>query len=391
MSSAETTEPAPLHVLQIVGNGIVGGVERHVQTLVRGLQRHGVRATILSPFEGSLSSALRAAGCSVHIATLEDAMEWRALLTATDIIRRQQVDVVHTHMFNAAFLGSVAGSLTGVPVVITEHGMQVTAEEVALVRLTGSHLVTVCTAAYRMGLSLGLPEDQISLIPNGVDTQAFHPRANGQAFREQIGIPAGVPLVGMVARLSREKGPDLFVQAAMLVAASCPEAHFVLAGDGPMRDGLARQIESLGLAGRFHLPGLIADTSAVYSALDVVCLPSRMEGQPLCLLEAMAAARPVVATNVGGIAEIVELGETGWLVAAGDVSALSERILWLLADPERAREMGQAGRQRVLDAFDIRKQAATVAALFRQLVESRRRQMRTTLQLGRVYGQARVS
>jgi glycosyltransferase involved in cell wall biosynthesis len=318
-------------------------------------------------------------------------MEWRALLTATDIIRRQQVDAVHTHMFNAAFLGSVAGSLTGVPVVITEHGMQVTAEEVALVRLTGSHLVTVCTAAYRMGLSLGLPEDQISLIPNGVDTQAFHPRASGQAFREQIGVPAGVPLVGMVARLSREKGPDLFVQAAMLVAASCREAHFVLAGDGPMRDGLARQIEALGLAGRFHLPGLIADTSAVYSALDVVCLPSRMEGQPLCLLEAMAAARPVVATNVGGIAEIVELGETGWLVAAGDVSALSERILWLLADPERAREMGQAGRQRVLDAFDIRKQAATVAALFRQLVDSRRRQMRTTLQLGRVYGQARVS
>jgi len=385
------TEPASLRVLEVVGNAIVGGVERHVQLLVEGLTAQGFGIRALCPFESPFTNALRASGCPVQIAMIEQSLEWRSLLTAAEIIRRQQIDLVHTHLFNATLLGSVAGALAGVPVVATIHGNTLLAEEVAVARLTGAHLVTVCTAAYGMVLSLGMPEDQVSLIPNAVDSRRFRPERDGRPFRQRIGVPEGAPLVGMVARLSREKGPDLFVQAASAVAAARPDVHLVLVGDGPMRAELERQIEGLNLAERFHLAGTAADTSEVYPALDVVCLSSRMEGIPLTLLEAMASGRPVVATNVGGIPELVEMGETGWLVAQGDMRALSEKIVWLLDNPERAVAMGRAGRRRVEESFDIRVQTGRVAALFRRVVESRRPQALTTLRLDQVYGHARVS
>src|SRR5690606_16207012 len=136
-----------------------------VQMLIEGLLEQGLKVDALCPFESSFTSALRAKGCQVHIAMLEEAMEWRALLTATEVIRRQQVDIVHAHLFNATYLGSLAGVLTGVPVVITVHGMSISPEEMALARLTGGHLIVVCSMAYTMALSLGMPEDQISLIP----------------------------------------------------------------------------------------------------------------------------------------------------------------------------------------------------------------------------------
>jgi len=366
-------------------------MERYVQMLVEGLIAQGFTVSALCPFESRFTLGLRALGCPVSIAMVEEALEWRSLLTATELIRRQQIDVVHTHLFNATLLGSLAGNLSAVPVVVTVHGMTLNPEDVALARLVGSHLITVCSAAYNMGLALGLPEEQISLVPNGVDTQRFRPDVSSAAFRQRLQIPEDAPLVGMVARLAREKGPDQFVRAATLVAGMRPDAHFCLVGEGPLHNDLVREIQAAHLQGRFHLVGMAADTTIVYPALDVVCLPSRIEGQPLTLLEAMAAGRPVVATNVGGIPELVEMGETGWLVAQGDMKSMSERIVELLENPDRAREMGRAGRQRVSEHFDIRTQTARVAAIFRQLTEGRRPQSLTTLRLGRVYNHVRVS
>jgi len=385
------TEPASLRILEVVGNAIVGGVERHVQSLAEELTSQGFSMRALCPFESPFTAALRASGCPVQIAMIEQALEWRSLLAATETIRRQQVDVVHTHLFNATLLGGVAAALAGVPAVATIHGNTLLAEEAAVARLTGAHLITVCSAAYGMALALGLTEDQVSLIPNAVDSRRYSPERDGHAFRQRLGVPDGAPLVGMVARLSPEKGPDLFVQAASTVAAARPEVHLVLVGDGPMRAELERQIASLNLGGRLHLAGTAPDTSEVYPALDVACLTSRMEGIPLTLLEAMASGRPVVATNVGGIPELVEMGETGWLVAQGDMRALSERILWLLDHPEEAVAMGRAGRRRVEESFDTRTQVSRVAALFRRLVETRRPQALSTLRLDKIYGHARVS
>ncbi len=390
MSSLES-DPAPLHVLEVVGNAIVGGMERHVQMLIEGLLLQQFRVSALCPFESRFTTALRAAGCPVHIATLEESLDWRSLLTATELIRRQQVDLVHSHLFNATFLASLSSSLMGVPAAITVHGMAISPEEVALARLTGAHLITVCNAAYSVGLSLGLPDEQISLIPNGVDTRFFRPDIDAAPFRRRLQLPEGAPVVGMVARLAREKGPDQFIRAASLVAACRQDVHFVLVGEGPLRRDLAREVEALGLGQRFHLVGLAQDTRGIYPALDVVCLPSRMEGQPLTLLEAMAAARPVVATSVGGIPELVQMGETGWLVAQGDMRTMADQVLWLLENPERAREMGLAGRQRVTEAFEIRAQTALAGRLFRRLAEGRRPQALPTLRLGKVLNQARVS
>lgn len=391
MASAESTEPHSLHVLEIAGNAIVGGMERHVQMVAEGLREQGAKVSVVCPYESIFTAALRSLGCQVHIAMLGDALQWRSLFTVAEIIRRQQVDIVHTHLFNATFLGGVAAGLCGVPVATTVHGMYVSSEEMGVARLTGSHLITVCTAAYTMGLALGLAEEQISLIPNSVDTRRFRPDVDAAAFRASIGVPAEAPLVGMIARLSREKGPDLFLQVASLLAATRPDVHFALVGEGPMSQELKRQVEALELGEHVHLTGLVTDTSTVFPALDVVCQPSRLEGQPLSLLEAMAAGRPVVASSVGGIPEAVEVGLTGWLVAPGDVNALAERVLWLLDNPEQAREMGREGRRRAIELFDMRRQMVEITRLFRRLIDGRRLQPPAALRLRGMYGHARVS
>ncbi|MGQ9682224.1 MAG: glycosyltransferase [Anaerolineae bacterium] len=391
MSATSSEDSSPCHVLEVVGNAVVGGMERHVQLLTQRLVQLGFRITAICPFESGFTQALRSNDCRVHITMLEEALEWRSLLMAAECIRRQQVQLVHCHLFNATLLGSLAGALAGVPVVVTEHGMNLSPELVALLRLTGGHLITVCTAAQVLGLALGLSEEQMSLIPNGVDTEHFRPDTHGGAFRARLQVPPDVPLVGMVARLSREKGPDLFVHAASMVAAVRPDAHFCLVGEGPLRAELLHTIRGLGLERRIHLVGLMADTRPVYPALDVVCLASRQEGQPLTLLEAMACGRPVAATSVGGTPELVQMGETGWLVAQGDMRGMAERILWLLDNPARAIEMGRAGRQRVVEHFDVRTQASAVGRLFRRLVESRRPQAVTTLRLEKTVSPSRVS
>ena len=181
----------------------------------------------------------------------------------------------------------------------------------------------------------------------GADLQVRPP------FRDELGVPADAPLVGMIAPFKPQKDPCGFIEVAARVAAIMPDARFVLVGDGALRPAVEAAVRRLGLENRVSLPGWRRDIPEVLQALDILVMTSLWEGLPRVFLEAMATGRPIVATNVDGARDAIEEGETGYLVPIRAYDRLADRVIQLLRNPEDARRMGARGRERVFPRFDI--------------------------------------
>ncbi|HEU5300098.1 MAG TPA: glycosyltransferase, partial [bacterium] len=185
--------------------------------------------------------------------------------------------------------------------------------------------------------------------------------------RETLGIPAGVPVVGMIGRLVPDKDPVGFVAAARAVAGVLPEARFLVVGDGPLRPRVQEAVEREGLAGVVIMTGERPDIPELLATMDVVVLTSRWEGMPMVVLEAMASARPVVAPRLGGLTEVIEDGVTGRLTPPGDERAIAEAVIALLRDAPARRRMGEQGRARVRERFSLERMVAQTLAVYREV------------------------
>jgi len=208
------------------------------------------------------------------------------------------------------------------------------------------------------------PADRVTVVYNGVDPAPYEEAgARRDAARESLDVGEDEPLVLCVARLAAEKGVGTFLEAAALTE----HARYVVAGEGPQRARIQWQLRLLGLPeGRVTLLGGRDDVPDLLAAADLVCAPSREEGLGLSVIEAMAAGRPVVASRVGGLPEVVEDGVSGVLVAPRDPKPLTDAVTALLADPARAREMGEAGRERVRRLFSRDAMLAGTRAVYAQ-------------------------
>ena len=370
-----------IRLLEILGNAIIGGMESTVIALISHLPPN-FEVTCVCPYESAFTARLRAIGCTVYITAIRDDPPWSAIEFVTAIIRQHRIDVIQAHLLNAHTLGAIAANLAGRPLVATIHSMAMMAQELSVARIAGSHLITVCQQAYAQALAAGLPPERLSLVRNGVDIGRFRPDRNSTGFREKVGIPHHVPLVGFVGRLAHEKGADKFVLAAQLVCEQHPSAHLVLVGEGPEQDRLRRAIERSGHTDRIHTAGAWLSTEQVYCELTILVQSSRSEAMPLVLLEAMASALPVVALAVGDVASIIEAGATGIAISPvewpgvaspypGDWQGLAAAVLDLLDKPELMAAMGSAGRARAVAMFDIEESAARTAAVLRGLVTPR--------------------
>lgn len=371
-----------IHVLEIVGNAIVGGMERSVVNLVKELPTDTFRFTVLCPFQSPFTRSLKEKGCPVFVAPLRDDPTWRSLQMAVEIVRHHRVDLIHGHLPNAHILAGLTGMLTQTPTIATIHGMSLTVHELGISRMTQTHLIVVCQEAYAQALALGISPQNLSLIPNGIDTESFKPIPHSM-FKTSLGLMPEVPLVGFVGRLAWEKGPDEFLRVAARVHQKRPALHFVLVGEGPLREQLVQLVHELGLEDCVHLAGLWDDMSEVYSALNVLVVTSRSEGMPLAVLEAMACGRPVIAMAVGGVAEIIEEGVTGYLIAPedwkGGANAYTggfegiERVLINLVDnPEKGRFIGSAARKRVKELYNLNTTANLVSNLYTRLANRKK-------------------
>jgi glycosyltransferase involved in cell wall biosynthesis len=214
---------------------------------------------------------------------------------------------------------------------------------------------------------------QVTVLPLGLDLERFVGcERHAGWLRREIGAGERTPLIGIVARLVPIKRHDDFLDAAARLQTRWPDARFLIVGDGERRAPLEAAARRHGLADRVTFLGWRRDLDRIYADLDVVVLTSANEGSPVSLIEAMAAARPVVATRVGGVPDLVEHGVNGLLVPPGDPPAVADAITTLLADADRRRAMGNAGRKRVRDAHGVDRLVADVDRLYSELVEGAR-------------------
>jgi glycosyltransferase involved in cell wall biosynthesis len=384
-----------IRVAQLVTKLELGGAQQLVLELCRRLDRSRFEVLLASGADGELVPEARTlpdcrfeavAPLVREVSPLEDG---RALLALARLVGRERRTsagplLVHTHSSKAGILGRAAARLARVAAVVhTIHGFgfhdgqpwPVRRFYLGLERLAArwtDAFVAVAEENRRTGVALGLfPPDRCEVVPGGIDLAGFaRPPQARAAARAALGLPVDAPVAGMVACLKPQKAPEDFVAVAARVRAAMPEARFFLAGDGERRPAVEAAARSAGLDGAFRLLGWRRDVPDLLAAIDVFVLTSRWEGLPLVFPQAMAAGRPVVATNVNGAPEAVREGVTGHLVPPGDVDALAARVVALLRDPARRAAMGEAGRV-AARGFDIDRMVRRYEALYERLVGDR--------------------
>jgi len=302
----------------------------------------------------------------------------------TRLVRGRRPDVVHTHMAKAGAIGRLAAHRAEVPVIVhTFHGHVLDgyfsrpvarafiATERRLARWS-SALVAVSPAVRDELLDLGIGRtDQWRVIPLGLELDPLLDAGVDRASaRSSLGLPVDGAVVGIVGRLVPIKDHATFIAAAAKVAAEREDVRFAIVGDGELRTDLERTSRAA-LGDRVVFTGWVHDLPRLYAALDVVALTSRNEGTPVALIEAAAAGRPVVATRVGGVADVVRDGVTGALVDAGDAAGIARELLKVLADAGLARARGDAARAHVRDRFSAERLEDDIVALYEELLGPR--------------------
>jgi L-malate glycosyltransferase len=202
-------------------------------------------------------------------------------------------------------------------------------------------------------------------VPNGI---APPPPPTGADVRSELGIPAGAPVIGTVSVLRPQKALDVFIRASARLLGENPDLRVLLAGDGPLRGELTELVHSLGVQDRLLVLGYRSDVPDVMAALDVAVSSSAFEGSPLAVMEYMESARSIVATRVGGVPDLIQDGVHGLLVDPGDEPGLTAAIRRMLADPEAARRMGEAARERRRHEFTVDLMVRRFEALYERLV-----------------------
>jgi glycosyltransferase involved in cell wall biosynthesis len=364
--------PARTHILQIVGNAIVGGMENYVVRLVERLPRDRFGVSVLAPFESRCTDQLREAGAEVFITQVTDEPSWQSIQLATSLVQSRSVDVIQAHLPNAHVLAGLAGRLTNRPVLATIHGRAVSTLDIEVQKLAGSHLAVVCRQSYFQALGVGIDPRHVHFVPNGVDSERFRPlRVRDGALRTRFGIAPETPLIGFIGRLSPEKGPDLFLRIAVSVRAQCPTAEFILVGDGAMFGQLQTFARRFGIGDAVHFADSQSDMPAVFHELDLVVSSSLSEAMPLAVMEAMASGLPVVACKVGGIPDLVAHGLTGWLADKGDYETLAAHVVDLLENDAVRLAAGAAARERAVARMGLDRGIETTMRLFSQLAGQR--------------------
>ena len=370
-----------LTILQAVTLSERGGAQRHVADLSAGLVRRGHRVHLACGGAGPLIDEARATGITVHplrslvrpIDPLRDAAAFARLVS---LIRALRPDVVHGHSSKAGLLARAAARTYGVPSVFTAHGFvfleplgrSTRATYLAMERLggaLGTRLIAVSDRDAEAAAGRRIARrDEITVIPNGYDP----PRLPAPP-------PASPPFrFAAIANPYPTKGLDVLVAALGRPALAGVPVDVVVAGDGPDRAVLERRASGLPL--RFL--GRVTDVASVLDSAHASVLPSRKEGWPYAVLESMGAARPVVATNVGGIPEQLDGNACGWIVEPGDADALAAAIAEAAADPIEAARRGRAGYERVRSTFTLDRMIDAVEDEYGRALAARRRAGRSS-------------
>ena len=372
-----SASPRVLHLLRALR---VGGLENGVVNLVNGLTRAGLQCHVGCLIERGEWMA-RVSPRGVWEGRLEQTGRLRVVAGLRRYIRREGIELLHSHNSQAHVFGAIASVLTGVPLVHTKHGQNWPDDPVwvrksrQLSRFT-RRIVPVSADIARIVTDIEkVPARKVTTIVNGIDTEAFRPGVRGQesGVRRRLGIEAGAFVVGSVGRLAWEKNYELLVKAFAAVRRVAPESRLVLVGDGPYRERIAHAAEQEGVASSCLMPGRQHNVADWLQTLDVFCLSSLTEGTSITLLEAGACGLPAVVTDVGGNAEVVQDGVTGLVTPAGDEAAFRRALIALHGDAARREAMGAAARRRVAERYSVERMVREYLAVYRDVMAETRK------------------
>lgn len=355
-----------MRVYQFITPTQIGGAELHLVALCRKLAARGHRITAICPRGRPLVGELRRHGIDAWTPRTTGKIDPLTLARLAVRLRRDRVDVLHTHLSTASIVGGLAARLAGVPAVASVHGLN---------RRTcfnySPRIIAISEAVRRHLTEQGLPDSRITVIHNGVDLERYRQAPDAGVVRAELGFSADEFVIGAVGRLWPEKGHIYLIEALALAARAGLSARLLIVGEGRRRQMLAQAAGRFGVADRVALVGFQRDVRPYQAAMDICCLPSLKEGLSLSALEAMALGKPVIASRAGGTPEVVVEGETGILVEPASAAALAEAILALARDRPRARRMGEAGRVRVQRHFDLERTVDRIEELYRQVAGSK--------------------
>jgi glycosyltransferase involved in cell wall biosynthesis len=356
-----------LRVLHVINSLGVGGAEQHLVVLARHIDttRYDVRVCSLTPLlDTSISRNLHAAGVPIYSLDVPRLHDPRLVFRLAALVRRHNIDLIHTHLTYSNIIGGLAGTVTRRPVVTTLHNVRDIYPPFRRIKKMlptqtlrwCSHTVIACAPEVRMAAreEFGLPPGRMIDLPYGIETEAYanvDPSSVLAVRRELLGESEG-PLVLTVGNLRVAKAHEHLVSATRFLAERVPGTKVVIVGRNDTNESVVRErIAALGLEERVILAGQRADIAEILAAADLFVLSSTAEGLPLAMLEAMAAGKPVVATAVGGIPGVIEDDVTGRLVPPADIEALADAMMDLLCRPDKARRLAQAGRTRVQETY----------------------------------------
>jgi len=380
-----------LRILEVLGYSCAGGAAESVLELAAALGRDGFSVTLAAPDSAGFPARVAAAGARFVPVALASRRDWRSFSTLVRLLRRERFDVVHTHCRNADLYGGLAARATGTPHVAHLRGLLVDGDGAVangwvdrlhrtLLRRSARRVVAISEAVRRRALALlGGAPGRIVTVRNGVDVMRFRaPRRAAAEVRAELAIPDGAPLLVAIGTLGRCKGQDVAIDALARMANPSDRsrtAHLVLVGEGPDSGALVAQAHRLGIAGRVRFAGVRArdDVADLLHAADLLVHAARWEGFGRVVAEAMAAGRPVVATRVGGLEEIVADGATGILIEPERPDALARAADELLADRPRAQRLGRAAADFAARELDVAATARGVARVLREVVAPARR------------------
>lgn len=372
-------------VLQLIDSFNQGGSERQALQLTRLLYKSGrykVHLACLSP-GGSLRSTIDDLELgeipSFPLSSFYDRNAVTQLRRFTRWLKSARIDILHTHDFYTNVFGMSGGVLARLPVRIASmretSGMR-SAAQAHVQRFLYSlshHIVANSNAVRDKLIADGTSAEKVTVVYNGLDLRRLDMHVSRQEALAMLGVPANPPrrFVSIVANMRHEvKDYPMFLRAARHVKEAVPDAAFLLAGEGELSDSLRALARELGIQDSTVFLGRCENVAELLSVSEACVLSSKAEGFSNSILEYMAAARPVVVTEVGGAREVVVEGETGYLVASGDDATMAARLIALLRDPETARRMGEGGRRVVEEKFSCEAQLARTEELYDRLLKA---------------------
>jgi len=373
----------PKKVMHLIATNFYGGPEKQIVEHLKRLNSASYQGTLASFLEGGAPNETleqaEIAGLRNFGIPMSSRFDIRALWKLIQLLRHEKIDLLCAHGYKSTVMGWWAGRKVGIPVLAFSRGYTAENPKVAfyewldrmfLKRVDG--IIFVSEGQRKRLESFGISGRRRWVVRNAVAADSSRDSLSGDLRKEvfeRLGIPNAVGMVVSAGRLSPEKGHRFLVEAIGMLQGSSNKTHFVFCGDGPCQKELEKRSKELGVSNLCHFVGFRRDIKDIFQAMDFMVLPSLTEGLPNVVLEAFAYAKPVIATNVGGVPEIVEDGVNGILVYPERSDLLAEALKSFLVAPEKRRMMGEAGYQKVKSEFSFESQTQKLEAIYNEVLK----------------------